>query len=51
MDVPAGQTVYTCMLNSLGRIEADLTVSVLGEEAHRNVHEGLNPGKVGKLLT
>lgn len=29
MDCPPGRTVYTCMLNKMAGIEADLTVSVL----------------------
>ena len=29
MDGPVGKTVYTCMLNKMAGIEADLTVSVI----------------------
>eukprot|EP00095_Tigriopus_kingsejongensis_P011884 maker-scaffold410_size180147-snap-gene-0.32 protein:Tk11884 transcript:maker-scaffold410_size180147-snap-gene-0.32-mRNA-1 annotation:"sarcosine mitochondrial" len=41
----SGQTIYTCMLNQKGGIEADLTVSVL--EASEAVHPILNPGRQG----
>ena len=29
MDGPIGKTIYTCMLNNKGGIEADLTVSII----------------------
>ena len=29
MDGPIGKTIYTCMLNKKGGIEADLTVSII----------------------
>ena len=45
MDVNAGKTVYTCMLNKAGGIEADLTVSVIGEEEDQGCHQALKAGK------
>ncbi len=42
MDSPCGgKTVYTCMLNKSGGIEADLTVSIVEGEEER--HGALNP--------
>ncbi len=43
MDVAGGKTVYTCMLNDLGRIEADLTVSVIEGEKDIKGKSALNP--------
>ena len=39
-----GKTVYTCMLNKMGGIEADLTVSVIDED-QAGGHEALKAGR------
>lgn len=46
----AGSTIYSCMLNRRGCVEADLTVSVLSPGADTGLHDPHFDGKSSKRL-
>ena len=47
----SGSTVYTCMLNQHGGVEADLTVSAIGPGSGTAVHDPAFQGNIQLLKT